>query len=59
MLAGARGGRHIGFSLDGEIDREDWGLIWNVALEAGGVLVSHKIKLHIEVDVMEAAAVAA
>ena len=33
-----------------EIDREDWGLTWNVALEAGGVLVSKKIRIEIELE---------
>jgi polyisoprenoid-binding protein YceI len=58
-IAGPWGGRSVGFELDGELDREDWGLTWNVALEAGGVLVSRKIKLHIAAEVTEAAAVAA
>lgn len=53
------GARSVGFELTGEIDREDWGLTWNVALEAGGVLVSKKVKLHIAAEVLEAAAVAA
>ncbi len=31
-----------------EIDREDWGLTWNMALESGGVMVGKKIKIEIE-----------
>ena len=31
-----------------EIDREDFGMTWNVALETGGVLVSKKIVIEIE-----------
>jgi polyisoprenoid-binding protein YceI len=42
------GGSRIAFSAATEIDREDWGLTWNVALETGGVLVSRKVKLEIE-----------
>ena len=38
------------FSASTEVDREDWGLTWNVALEKGGVLVSKKIKLELEVE---------
>ena len=38
------------FSVFTEIDREDWGLTWNVALEAGGVLVSKKIRIEIELE---------
>ncbi len=38
------------FSANGEIDREEFGLTWNVALEAGGVLVGKKVKIEIEVQ---------
>ncbi|MDH2425724.1 YceI family protein [Sphaerisporangium sp. TRM90804] len=42
------GAEVFGFSLETEIDREEFGLTWNVALEAGGVLVSKKVKIEIE-----------
>jgi len=38
----------FGFSATTEIDREDWGLTWNVALESGGVMVAKKVKIEIE-----------
>jgi polyisoprenoid-binding protein YceI len=38
----------FGFSATAEIDREDWGLTWNQALESGGVMVSKKVKIEIE-----------
>ena len=38
------------FNASTEILREDWGLNWNVALESGGVLVSKKIAIEIEVQ---------
>jgi polyisoprenoid-binding protein YceI len=38
----------FGFSASTEIDREDWGLTWNQALETGGVMVSKKVKIEIE-----------
>ncbi|MFC7547253.1 YceI family protein [Plantactinospora sp. GCM10030261] len=38
----------FGFSASTEIDREDFGLTWNVALETGGVLVGRKVKIEIE-----------
>jgi polyisoprenoid-binding protein YceI len=38
----------FGFSASTEIDREDFGLTWNVALETGGVVVGKKIKIEIE-----------
>ncbi len=58
-IAGPWGGRSVGFELDGEIDREEWGLTWNVALDAGGLLVGKKVKLHVTAEIVEAAAVAA
>jgi polyisoprenoid-binding protein YceI len=48
------GGTRAGFTADGEINRKDWGLEWNVALESGGVLVSEKVKLHLEVQLVKA-----
>jgi polyisoprenoid-binding protein YceI len=47
------GGERIGFTASTEVDREDWGLTWNVALEAGGVVVSRKIKLELEVEAVK------
>ena len=38
----------FGFSASTEIDREDWGLTWNMALESGGVMVGKKVKIEIE-----------
>jgi polyisoprenoid-binding protein YceI len=37
----------IGFSATTEIDREEWDITWNQALETGGVLVGKKIKIEI------------
>jgi polyisoprenoid-binding protein YceI len=44
------GNSKAGFSASTEILREDWGLTWNVTLESGGLLVSKKIALEIEVQ---------
>ena len=41
-----------GFSASTEIDREVWGLTWNVDLESGGLLVSKKILLEIEAEII-------
>ena len=38
----------IGFSITGEIDREDWGMTYNMPLETGGFLISKKVRLEIE-----------
>jgi polyisoprenoid-binding protein YceI len=44
------GGRRIGFSAHTELDREDFGLTWNAALDGGGVLVGKKVRLEFEVE---------
>ncbi|MGC5009794.1 YceI family protein [Streptosporangium sp. DT93] len=44
-----------GFSITAEIDREEFGLTWNQALETGGVLVGKKIKIEIEGEANPAA----
>jgi polyisoprenoid-binding protein YceI len=41
-----------GFSAETEINRKDFGLTWNAALEAGGVLVGDKVKISLEVEVV-------
>lgn len=40
------------FSASGVIDREDWGLSWNMLLEAGGLLVSKEIRLELELELI-------
>jgi len=45
---------HAAFSARTEIDREEWGLNWNVALEAGGWLVSKKVTIEIEAQLVPA-----
>lgn len=42
-----------GFSASTSINRKDWGLTWNMALETGGVLVSDEIKINIELEIIE------
>ena len=44
------GNEKAGFSLEGKINRKDWGLTWNTALEAGGVLVGDEVKISAEVQ---------
>ena len=47
------GGQRLGFTASTEIDREDWGLTWNVALETGGVLVGKKVRLEFNVQAVK------
>ncbi len=44
------GNEKAGFSVSGKINRKDWGLNWNAALEAGGVMVSDEVRLTAEVQ---------
>lgn len=50
------GNDRAGFSATLKIDRRDFGLTWNQALEAGGVMVSNDVKLSIDVELTHAAA---
>ena len=43
------GKTRVGFEGRTAVNRKDWGLSWNVALEAGGLLVSEKVKLNLDV----------
>ena len=44
------GGYRCGFSARGEINRHDWGVNWNTAIEGGGVVVGDKVTLLIEAE---------
>ena len=46
------GGTRAGFEANADVHRKDWDLTWNVAVEGGGVLVSEKIKLHLDVELI-------
>ena len=48
---GMDGARRAGFHATGKINREDFGLTWNVALESGGWLVGKDIKLELDLAV--------
>ena len=47
------GNARIGFLAKATIHRSDWGLKWNQALEAGGVLVSEKVDIDVEAQVVQ------
>jgi polyisoprenoid-binding protein YceI len=48
------GATSIGFEAKTKINREDWGLTWNVALETGGWLVGKEISVEIEAEFVQA-----
>jgi polyisoprenoid-binding protein YceI len=47
------GGTRAGASARGEIDRREWGLKWNQALETGGILVANNVKIEVEVQAVK------
>jgi polyisoprenoid-binding protein YceI len=48
------GNTKAGFTITGKINRKDWGLNWNAALETGGVLVSEEVRINAEVQLVKA-----
>jgi polyisoprenoid-binding protein YceI len=58
FFTGMDGTRRAGFSAKAKVNRKDWGLDWNVALEAGGWLVGETVTLEVDVAVAELAAIA-
>ncbi len=49
------GNQRVGFEGELTVNRKDWGLTWNAALETGGVLVSDKVKLDFDLSAIKAA----
>lgn len=47
------GNSRLGFTAHTEVDREEWGLTWNQTLETGGVLVSKKIGIDLNVEAVK------
>ena len=56
IVPGMTGARHAGLSARAKLQREDWGLNWNVALEQGGWLVGKEITLDIAIAADEVTA---
>ncbi len=52
-MTGPDGSQVIAFSAEGKVNRKDYGLTWNVALEAGGVLVGEEIKFNLETEAVK------
>ena len=44
------GNTRVGFEGSTTVNRKDWGLVWNAALEGGGILVSEKVTLEFEIS---------
>ncbi|HSB19619.1 MAG TPA: YceI family protein [Anaeromyxobacteraceae bacterium] len=52
------GNERAGFSARASLDRRDYGLVWNAALETGGVLVGEKVEIAIELEAVKKVAAA-
>lgn len=44
------GNSKVGLNIEGKLNRKDWGLNWNSAIEAGGVLVGEEVRLEIQLQ---------
>ncbi len=49
------GNTKAGFTITGKINRKDWGLSWNAALETGGVVVSEEVSILAEIQLVKQA----
>lgn len=47
------GNTKAGVTINGKFDRKQWGLVWNAALEAGGMLVSDEVRIACEVQLVK------
>jgi polyisoprenoid-binding protein YceI len=52
------GNQRAGFSAKASLDRREFGLVWNAALETGGVLVGEKVEISIELEAVKQAVAA-
>jgi polyisoprenoid-binding protein YceI len=59
VVPNMQGGRRASFGATTKINREDFGLTWNVALEQGGWLVGKEIKIEIDLAAIDAVEVGA
>ncbi len=55
MMKDLYGNEKAGFSFTGKLNRKDWGLNWNAALEAGGVMVSDEVRINGELQFVKQA----
>jgi len=53
LIKDFQGHQRIGFSLEGKLNRKDFGLVWNKILEGGGLTVDDIVNLTIDVEAIE------
>lgn len=49
------GNTRAGFSVNGKINRKEFGLKWHAATEAGGIVASDEVKLHVNIELIKQA----
>lgn len=49
------GNEKAGFTLTGTINRKDWGLLWNAAMETGGIMLGEEVKINCEIELVKQA----
>ena len=49
------GGERSGFTVTGKLNRSEWGINFNAALETGGVVLSEEVKIHSEIELVKQA----
>jgi polyisoprenoid-binding protein YceI len=47
------GNRRAGFEGKGTVNRKDWGLTWNAVLETGGIMISEKVRVEVDVSAVK------
>jgi polyisoprenoid-binding protein YceI len=47
------GNHRVGFEAKADVSRKEWGMTWNAALETGGVLISDKIRIELEISAIK------
>jgi polyisoprenoid-binding protein YceI len=47
------GNEKVGFTITGKINRKDWGLTWNTALEGGGVVLGDDVTINCEIELIK------
>lgn len=47
------GGQRVGYSATGKLNRKDFGLTWNAALETGGFLVGDEVKITLDMQLIK------
>ena len=47
------GGRRLGLSATGKINRKEYGMVWNAALDSGGFVLADEVKISVELELLK------